>query len=81
MTTNEALAIAAQAKPTRRKPLDKLVNATTAADVSAGVTALTKRFDAMRSTVAEMQTRIDQAVADVEYLREFQPGQPRRMHS
>jgi hypothetical protein len=80
MKTEEALAIAAQAKPIRRQPLDKLHDS--AADIAAGVTALAKRFDVMGGTIVEMQKRIDQAAADVEFIQNFHPGQPlRRMHS
>ena len=81
MTTHEALMIAAQAKPRRRQPLDKL-QGSTAADLSAGVTALSKSFDALGGALTEAQAQLSQIAADVEYLENFKPGSPvRRMHS
>jgi len=78
MTTEQAIDLANQIKrPHQRRPLDKL---TTAADVSAGVTALNKRFEVLGGLVMDMQKRVDQIVADVEYLQDFQPGQPSRRY-
>jgi hypothetical protein len=65
MTTAEALAIAAQAKPKHRQPLDKLQGSNAAAQIAVGVAALNKRFDAMGGTVADMQKQIDRARAGV----------------
>jgi hypothetical protein len=65
MTTDEALAIAAQAKPKHRQPLDKLHDSATAAQLSAGTAALNKRFDGMSGTVADIQNQIDRARAGV----------------
>ena len=83
MITAEALAIAALAKPKQpdRIPMDKLHRAT-AEGISAGVADLAKRYATMVGTVADMQRRIDQAAADVEFIKNYEPGQPpRRMHS
>jgi len=83
MTTEQAITLANQVKrPHQRRPLDKLHGSTTANDISAGVTELAKRFATIGGTIAEMQTRIDQAAADVEFIKSFDPSQPpRRMHS
>ena len=43
----------------------KLQGSTTAADLSAGVTALSKRYDAMGDSLADMQRQIDRARAGV----------------
>jgi hypothetical protein len=78
MTLTDALKIADQAKPIRRQPLDKLHSTS----IAAATDALTKRFDAIGGTVGDMQKRIDQAAADVEFIQNFVPGQPsRRMQS
>jgi hypothetical protein len=82
MTLQEALAIADQTKPTHRQPLDKLQGSTTAAVLSAGVEALAKSYDVMGSAIVDMQKRLDQAAADVEYIQNFTPNSPiRRFHS
>ena len=65
MTLQEALAIAAQAKPKHRQPLDKLQASTTAEQLSADVAVLSKRFDGMGGTVADMQKQLDRARAGV----------------
>jgi hypothetical protein len=65
VTTAEALAIAAQAKPKHRQPLDKLQASTTAGQLSADVAVLSKRFDGMGGTVADIQKQIDLARAGV----------------
>ena len=66
MTTAEALAVAALAKPKHRQPLDKLHASTTAGQLSADVAVLSKRFDGMGGTVADMQKQIDRARAGVD---------------
>lgn len=82
MTLTDALKIAAQAKPIRRQPLDKLHGSTTTTDVSASVSALLKSYAAIGGTAVEIQKRLDQLAADVEFVQDFQPGQPvRRIHS
>jgi hypothetical protein len=65
MTLQEALAIAAAAKPNRRQPLDKLQASTIAGQLSSGVTALSKRFDGMGGTVTDIQKQIDRARAGI----------------
>jgi hypothetical protein len=81
MTTHDALMIAAQVKPKHQQPLDKL-QGITAADLSAGVTALSKSFDAMGGTLAKAKAQLSQIAADVEYLENFKPGSPvRRLNS
>ncbi len=79
MTLAEALAIAAQANPKHRRPLDKLQGSAAVADVSAGVTALTKNYAVMGGTVAEMQKRLDQARADLDHIQN-NPGEKRIVH-
>jgi hypothetical protein len=79
MTTEEALAIAAQVKPKYRQPLDKLQGSTTVANVSAGVTTLNKSYGAMGDTVADMQKRLDQMRADLDHI-ENNPGAKRTIH-
>jgi hypothetical protein len=64
MTTAEALAIAATVMPLRRPSLDKLGSAT-AGQISAGTEALSKRFDGIAVTCADMQKEIDRARAGV----------------
>jgi hypothetical protein len=85
MTPEQAIAFANQIKrPQQRQPLDKLQgNRTAAAELSAGVTALAKRYSDLGDSLSKMKTRIDQLEADVEYLQTtFTPGSPiRRMHS
>ncbi len=65
MNLQEALAVAAQAKPKHRQPLDKLQACTTAAQLSAGAATLNKHFDGRGGTVADMQKQIDRARAGV----------------
>jgi hypothetical protein len=65
MTTAEALATAAQAKPKHRQALDKLQGSTTAAQLSAGTATLNKRFDDMGSTVVDIQKQLDRARAGI----------------
>jgi hypothetical protein len=65
MTLAEAFKIAEQAKPKRRQVLDKLHGTAAAGQFSADVAALSKRFDAMGGTVADMQKQIDRARAGV----------------
>ena len=78
MTTAEALAIAALAKPIQRQPLDKLHDSS----MAAAAAALAKRYDAMGGTLAKAQGQLSQLAADVEFIQNFHPGQPpRRMHS
>jgi hypothetical protein len=79
MTLAEALAIAAQAKPKHRQPLDKLQGSTTVADVTAGGTALTKSYAALGGTVADMLKRLDQARADLDHIQN-NPGEKRIVH-
>jgi hypothetical protein len=78
MTTAEALAIAAQAKPKHRQPLDKLQGSTAAAQLSVGADTLNKGFTAMGGTLAKARGQLDQIAADVEYLENFTPGSPPR---
>jgi hypothetical protein len=84
MTTEQAIELGNQVRrPAQRRPLDKRQGSSaTAEDISAGVTALAKSYATMGGTLADMQRRIDQAAADVEFIKHFEPGQPpRRMHS
>jgi hypothetical protein len=77
MTTAEALAIAEQAKPIRRQPLDKLHSS-----MAAAADALAKSYDAMGGTLVKAQVQLNQLAAEVEFIRDFQPDQSiRRMHS
>jgi hypothetical protein len=78
MTTDEALAIAARAKPKHRQPLDKLQGSTSAAQLSAGADTLNKSFDAIGGTLAKARSQLAQIAADVEYLENFTPGAPPR---
>jgi hypothetical protein len=78
MTTAEALAIAEQAKPKHRQPLDKLLTGISTDQIAAGVTALSKSYDRMGGTVADMQKRLDQIRADLDHV-ENNPG-ARRLH-
>jgi hypothetical protein len=81
MTLQEALAIAAQAKPKQkhRQPFDKLQASTAAGQFASDAAALSKRFDGMADTASSLQKRVDQIAADVEYLENFKPGSvPRR---
>ncbi|SDP49442.1 hypothetical protein [Afipia sp. GAS231] len=80
MTLQEALAIAAQAKPKHqhRQPLDKLQGSSAAAQLATDATALSKRFDSVEETASSLQKRVDQIAADVEYLENFKPGAPAR---
>jgi hypothetical protein len=77
MTLSEALAIAAQAKPLRRASFDKLHRSFAAAQFMADVIALSKRYDVLGGTVADMQKRLNQIAADIDHL-ENTPGQKRR---
>jgi hypothetical protein len=74
VTTSEALAIAAQAKPIRRQSLDKLQGSS----MAAAADALAKRYDAMGGTVTDIQKQIGRAQAAVEFVRDFRPDQPVR---
>lgn len=62
MTLSDALKIAAQAKPIRRQPLDKLHDRS----IAAAADALAKRYDAIGGTVSDMQKQLDRAKAGVE---------------
>jgi hypothetical protein len=66
VTLQEALSIAALAKPKHRQPLDKLQAGNIAAQLSMGAAALSKRFDAMGGTVADLQKQLDRARAGIE---------------
>jgi hypothetical protein len=78
MKTAEALAIADHAKPIRKQPFNKLQGSS----VAAAADALAKSYDALGGTLAKAQAQLNQLAADVEYVRDYQPGQtPRRMHS
>jgi len=83
MTTEQAIAIAtlaALAKPKHRRPLDKLHGTTD--QITAVVDALAKSYDAMDGTLAKAQAQLNQIAADVEFIKNFEPGQPpRRFHS
>ncbi len=74
MTTEEALAIAAQAKPKDRQPLDKL----TAGNFSARAEALSKRFDELAGDVADIRKSLEQMRADLDHC-ENRPGEKRRI--
>ena len=65
MTLQEALAVAAQAKPKPRKPLTKRQVNTFAKQLTAGTDTLNKSYDAMSGTLAEMQKQLDRARAGV----------------
>jgi hypothetical protein len=65
MTTAEALAIAAKAKPTHRQPIDKLQTAISADQFATGVTALSKSYDAVGGTLADMLKQLERARAGV----------------
>lgn len=74
MTLQEALAVAARAKPIerkRREPLDKL-------RFDADVAALNKSYETMGETLSGLQKRIDQIAADVEYIENFTQRSIRR---
>jgi len=82
MTLQEALAIAEQAKPQHRQPFNRLQGTTTAADLTTGVTALSKSYAAMGNSLSGMTMRLAKIAADVEYLENFTPNAPiRRMLS
>jgi hypothetical protein len=80
MTLAEALKIAEQAKPKlkARVAMDKLQGSATAAQFTARVEALNKSFDAVGQALSGLKRRLNQIEADVEYLQNFQPGQPPR---
>jgi hypothetical protein len=65
MTTEEAIAIANKAKPKPRVAMDKLQRGSAVAQFAADVAALSKGFDRMGGTVADMQKQIDRARAGV----------------
>jgi hypothetical protein len=81
MTLAEALAIAEQAKPKHRQPLDKLQRSAAVAKHVAGVAALAKRFEKLGADVFEMQKRIDQIEAGLmrveDHLNQPQPALPK----
>jgi predicted nucleic acid-binding Zn-ribbon protein len=79
MTTAEAFAIADQAKPRHRQPLDKLRTGISAGQIALGAAALAKTYDAMGGTVADMQKRLDQIRADLDHV-ENNPGAKRIIH-
>ena len=84
MTLQEALAIAARAKPKppKRIAFDKLAGSDALAKHVAGVTALVKSFDVMGGTLAMAQGQLAKVAADVEYIENFTPNSPiRRFHS
>jgi capsule polysaccharide export protein KpsE/RkpR len=77
MTLQEALAIARDAKPLRRASLDKLQGSTTEAKLSTGVAQLSKRYDAMGGTVADMQKQLAQIEVGLARVEDhFNPSQP-----
>lgn len=79
MTLQEALSIAAQAKPRHRQPLTKRQAGTLAKRLSLGAAELTKQYDVVGGTLAKARSQLDQIAADVEYLENFTPGSlPRR---
>jgi hypothetical protein len=80
MTTDEALAIAAQAKAKHRQPLSKRQASTIAKRLSVGAAELNKRYDVMGGSLEKAQAQLGQIAADVEYLENFTPGSlPRRL--
>jgi len=80
MTLQEALEIAARAKPKQpeRIAFNKLQSSVTAGQLSVGANTLNKSFDAMGGTLAKARAQVDQIAADVEYIQTFTPGQPPR---
>jgi hypothetical protein len=78
MTTAEALAIAAQAKPEHRQPRDKLQRGDAAGDVSARAEALRKRYDAIGNDLSDLTKQLDQLRADLDHI-ETNPGAKRRI--
>jgi hypothetical protein len=75
LTTEEALAIGEQAKPTHR--LDKLQRG-----VTTDLSALNKSNAAMSDSLSGMTAQLSKIAADVEVLQNFTPDAPiRRMHS
>jgi hypothetical protein len=81
VTLQEALAIAAWAKPKQpgRIPMDKLQRGTAAAQLSAGVTALGKSYATMGSNLSGMTKQLSQVAADV-VLLENHPHAPWRLN-
>lgn len=83
MNTEEAInvAIAAtideQAKP-HRQPFNKLQASTAAAEFASGVADLSKSFGKLGSVIADMNKRIDQIAADVEFLQNSFETHPNR---
>jgi hypothetical protein len=75
VTLQEAIALANRVKPLPRAALDKLGNVQ--------LTALEKRWwNGLIENVTDVQQRLDQVAADVEFLSTLTPGQPpRRLHS
>jgi hypothetical protein len=77
MTLEEAIAIAGRVKP-KRPLLDKLHASPEEGQTTHKAAALRKRLDGMVEPVADLQKRVDQIAAEVEYLENFKPGIPRR---
>jgi hypothetical protein len=75
MTLQEALAIAAWAKP-HRHPLDKLSGSNALAKHVSGVAALSKRFDKLGTDISGIQKRLDKIIVDLDHVENF-PGQRR----
>lgn len=84
MTLQEAFKIARDAKPKKqpaRIALDKLHGSSAAAQLAAGATALSKKFEVVGLALDGMRKRLDRLEEAVEYLQ-GPPGQPlRRFHS
>jgi hypothetical protein len=78
MTLADALKIAEQAKPKHQQPFNKLQGTTTAADLTTGVTALSKSYAAMGNSLSGMTAQLQKIAADVEYLENFTPNSPIR---
>lgn len=77
MKLQEALAIAAQVKPTRRASLDKL-QGSAAGDFSARAEALSKRFDELSDDIADIRKSLAQMTADIDHAQ-TRPGEKRRI--
>lgn len=79
MTLQEALAIARTAQLKQPPSLDKLQGSVAGA-ATARIVELNKRFDVISQATLDLQKRLDQIAADVEYIGNFKPGSmPRRL--
>jgi hypothetical protein len=76
MTTAEALAVAAQAKPKHGRPLDKLQGIT-----AAHFGALQKSFDVMGHAAMDMQKQLDRAQAGVALFMDVMKIKPANLET